>query len=436
MVKHVCQFRAIAVLLLWMPGLAAVRADGPVEQAPIRPVTSGLSETGVEVAESDRSADTAGMRAGSSARSVPDATYWIDLDETPVTALRQGAGATPRNTGVAAPIYRSNSCGHIYWIDGAPVWYEQMILTNAAIYTPLREYSAFVCTDVCHVNQSDFCEPTGPCDCLDASDLPIHVSLQLYDGDPCTVGIPIPGTQETFELSLDPADVGDGYFNCFILTMVPDPKVMLPSEVWLELAPDHEDTWVFVGDAFFGYSPQSGLDNGVDCSTWYDDPPDPNGCVWMWSEAYANADFTVSLVPVLPPPSTDWAAVSTYTVAGDTAYVEEGGQPVWFEVRIGDWDPYMAGVQLRAWQAGLDSSGYSSGLQGELTPYLVDCTADPGVCPSKLGPGSYCPYPPTTCPAGRVRRPTNRPRWTRDISGSARSTCRADQRIQQHGRVR
>ena len=73
----------------------------------------------------------------------------------------------------------------------------------------------------------------------------------------------------------------------------------------------------------------------------------------------------IALVPV--------AATGTHTISGNEIILNSGGQRVTLEILVSGWAP----EEFKAYQASLDSSGYSSGLQGTLTPEVVACH---GVC--------------------------------------------------------
>jgi hypothetical protein len=89
----------------------------------------------------------------------------------------------------------------------------------------------------------------------------------------------------------------------------------------------------------------------------------------------------ISLVPV--------SASGSATINGNEIILDGGGQRVFLEIRISGWDP----SQLRAYQATLDSSGYSSGLLGTLAPAVEPCTTD-AECVAAFGTASFCDVPP------------------------------------------
>ncbi len=92
------------------------------------------------------------------------------------------------------------------------------------------------------------------------------------------------------------------------------------------------------------------------------------------------------------------SASDVYSISDNEITLEGGGQRVLLEVFLDDGWPEL----LKAFEAGIDSVGYSSGLKGTLAPPVVDCTADPSVCATEIGSGSLCPFPPTVCPAGFI----------------------------------
>jgi len=61
--------------------------------------------------------------------------------------------------------------------------------------------------------------------------------------------------------------------------------------------------------------------------------------------------------------------------------VAAGGVRVTFEVWIRGWGPR----RLRAWQAEIDSAGYTSGSQGYLTPTTIACGTDDSICQNAFG---------------------------------------------------
>lgn len=72
----------------------------------------------------------------------------------------------------------------------------------------------------------------------------------------------------------------------------------------------------------------------------------------------------IALVPV--------GASGVHTIDGNEILLEGGGQRIFLEIQISGWDPAL----LKAWQATIDSSGYSSGLRGMLAVELAACSDD------------------------------------------------------------
>ncbi|MGB2986799.1 MAG: hypothetical protein WBE26_13080 [Phycisphaerae bacterium] len=113
----------------------------------------------------------------------------------------------------------------------------------------------------------------------------------------------------------------------------------------------------------------------------------------------ANAqDFPeIALVPM--------SASGDYSFDGDEIILEGGGQQVFLEIYLAGWDPDGNGdPKLKTWQARIDSSGYTSGLKGALTPWNPACTGDPD-CTAWLGVGSLCDdpgFPPGGCAPGFI----------------------------------
>ena len=66
---------------------------------------------------------------------------------------------------------------------------------------------------------------------------------------------------------------------------------------------------------------------------------------------------------------------------------------------MGDWDPDRTGTTLKAWQAYVETSGFSSGSAGALMLREVWCTTD-AQCEAAFGHGARCNcsgWPPYTC---------------------------------------
>lgn len=108
----------------------------------------------------------------------------------------------------------------------------------------------------------------------------------------------------------------------------------------------------------------------------------------------ANTPLQIKLVPVPPPADSKWAATSTYTIEAkgdkaDTAVLSKGGEPVWFEIKLTDFDPKQEGAVLTACRARIDGSGYTSGKQGTVTPYVVPCANDAD-CQNQVASWSKC----------------------------------------------
>ncbi len=244
------------------------------------------------------------------------------------------------------------------------------------------------------------------CMCYDGNvDPPYTVTAALYDGPPspdCGGGWPIPGTEVQFQTNAS-RPLGDRRIEVRVDLAA---KLFVPAEVWGVVTFDIQDAWMSIGTSpVVGSSPGSGAqweDNDEDgCKGWDCwEGPHPwgcPGCDWATFDAVANAQIVRRWQPVLPPASTKHSATVTYTVQGNEAILQKGGEPVWMEIRVSDFDPNQTGVVLKAWQTGVDSSGYASGLQGTLGPFRVPCTSpfgepDPD-CQGQLGPGSLCNHP-------------------------------------------
>ena len=140
---------------------------------------------------------------------------------------------------------------------------------------------------------------------------------------------------------------------------------------------------------------------------------------------------TISLVPVATGRFGELDPAAT--IVGNEIILRTGGihaYTVFIEIRVGNWDPDDIGVRLRAYQINLDSSGYSSGLAGTLTPKSVACDDDDdclevfggvcevtgGLCAADIvgggclpiqidrcgGPACGSPFRPVHCQAGFI----------------------------------
>jgi len=268
----------------------------------------------------------------------------------------------------------------------------------------------------------EYCIPGDPaggdCDCYcptggecDEGDPPYTITAALYDGPPgfCGGGLPITGTEVEIATTAS-RPLGDELIE---VTVHLDPKVFVPSEVWGVVTFDIEDAWLSIGtEPTVGSTYHDGaLWEDIDADgcmdeweCWTDPYPwSCPGCTgWMHFEARANAEVEFSLVPVPPPPDSEWADLYTYRIDGNEVVLAKGGEPVWMELWVTDFDPDQTGVLLRSWQASIGSSGFSSGLQGTLG--IPRCT-DQSEC-TALDPATTCDipsectdvYPGFTCP--------------------------------------
>lgn len=133
------------------------------------------------------------------------------------------------------------------------------------------------------------------------------------------------------------------------------------------------------------------------------------------STVFASSNTVVTIVPVSvdAPPADGDSPEGVVSLTDEEVVLEEGDHNVWLEFRTGDWDPEDTGKQLAAWQFAFEARSYTTGLQGELAPYIgprcafcsesgeecfVDsecpagqtCEPDHSICIDELGPGSTC----------------------------------------------
>jgi hypothetical protein len=150
-----------------------------------------------------------------------------------------------------------------------------------------------------------------------------------------------------------------------------------------------------------GYCPADGVcacDEGwagVDCSTptceAVNDCSGHGTCVFA-NTCSCNSGWTGSDCSVPPPPTIALVPVSAdglHVINGNEISVQ-AGRRVFLEFKLSNWDPDGDGTPaLRAWVAKLDASGYSTGLQGTLTPFAPACTTD-AQCQASVDPLSEC----------------------------------------------
>jgi len=88
-------------------------------------------------------------------------------------------------------------------------------------------------------------------------------------------------------------------------------------------------------------------------------------CSSFAGNIYGPTDFTVTLQPR--------TASGPHVIVDNEIVMPAGGQNVWLDIWYHNW-----GVEnpVKTWQAKIDSSGYTSGLEGELVPWNPPCTSD------------------------------------------------------------
>ncbi len=123
------------------------------------------------------------------------------------------------------------------------------------------------------------------------------------------------------------------------------------------------------------------VDSGEQCDDGSTTPGD--GCDENCQIEPFVGDSVISLVPVS---SSDTGA--TIVEEENKIELSSGGHQVFLNIRVSDWDPGASRVQLKSWQAVIDSTGYTSGLQGTLTPYAPACVDDDD-CEALMGPLGY-----------------------------------------------
>ena len=100
----------------------------------------------------------------------------------------------------------------------------------------------------------------------------------------------------------------------------------------------------------------------------------------------------MSIVPI--------GASGPHSIVGNVITLQGGGQRVFLELQIEGWSPGL----LQAWQAVIDSEGYSSGTLGVITPASLSCTEDAD-CETAFGAGARCSVPvgsPVRCSPGFI----------------------------------
>ena len=93
----------------------------------------------------------------------------------------------------------------------------------------------------------------------------------------------------------------------------------------------------------------------------------------------------VSLVPV--------SADGTHELNGNEIVLTGGGQRVFLELRLSDWDSDGDGLpKLRGFQVSVDSAGFSSASGNVVVAAAESCTTD-AECTAAFGAGATCSFP-------------------------------------------
>ncbi len=124
-------------------------------------------------------------------------------------------------------------------------------------------------------------------------------------------------------------------------------------------------------------------------------------CLVAWAIALSGVPRGRCANIIIVPVASD--GVHTINAANNEIILPSGGQRITLEIFVDGWDPDLDGVPtLKGFQVVVDSSGYTNGVRGFLTPTLVPCSDDQtcidafgGVC-SFLGDActvdSDCPF--------------------------------------------
>ncbi len=99
-------------------------------------------------------------------------------------------------------------------------------------------------------------------------------------------------------------------------------------------------------------------------------------CCVVGMTALNAAGGEIAFVPV--------SASGGHTITGNEIHLANGGQRVFLEVFLSDWDPDGDGTpRLKAWQADVNSASFSGGIRGTLEyPQLA--------CEAETDPNRYC----------------------------------------------
>ncbi len=264
----------------------------------------------------------------------------------------------------------------------------------------------------------EFCIPGDPagggCDCYcptggecDEGDPPYTIDAALYDGPPgfCGGGLPIAGTEAEIVTTAS-RPLGDEHIEVRVDL---EPKVFVPPLVWAVVTFDIEDAWMVIGSApTFGSTSRDGAQwEDIDADGCWDewecwDHPYPWGCPgctgWMHLDAEANAERTISLIPVSAdaPPEQN-PVPDGWRISGNEIILDVPGRPVWVEIRFSDWYPNQTGMLMKAWQVCIDPSSFTKTEEPPEEP--PECASDDD-CLTTVGWGSYCEVPQECLDAG------------------------------------
>ena len=96
-------------------------------------------------------------------------------------------------------------------------------------------------------------------------------------------------------------------------------------------------------------------------------------CSNFVASIFSPANATISLIPV---------STTAGTIEGKEVRVPDSPTDIELEIRLSNWDEDGDGQKLKGWEVDIDSTGYTGGFQGFLSPTVRDCV---GECIAPLG---------------------------------------------------